>query len=62
MRELPLLCNSQVAKNIMDGIQTQDRRPITNMPEKWHKGKTAFANNPHGDEEYIIYVCCFNPF
>ena len=29
MKEHPLLCNSQVARAIRDGLQTQDRRPIT---------------------------------
>ncbi|KKK54847.1 hypothetical protein LCGC14_3080570, partial [marine sediment metagenome] len=36
-RELPILCNSQSAKNIMDEIQTQERRPMKPQPE-YHNG------------------------
>ena len=36
MRELGLLCNTQVVKNIMAGIQTQDRRPMKIQPDSRH--------------------------
>ena len=34
MRELPILCNTQVVQNILAGSQTQDRRPIKPQPPK----------------------------
>jgi len=32
MTEYPLICNAQVVRNILDGRQTQDRRPIKPQP------------------------------
>ena len=41
-----------------DGGKIVTRRVIMNIPEKWHRGYTAFENNPNGDEEFIIYGDC----
>jgi hypothetical protein len=38
--------------------KTVIRLVIRNMPEKWHRGYTAFENNPNGAEEFIIYGDC----
>ena len=39
----PLLCNTGVARNILDGIQTQDRRPVKHQrafPDNWYGWST----------------------
>ena len=57
MSEKPILFNSEILRAILADRKTQTRR-IAKLPEKWHRGKAAFKNNPHGDEEYIIHGDC----
>lgn len=38
-------------------LKTQTRR-IAKLPEKWHRGKASFQNNPHGNEEFVIHGDC----
>ncbi len=48
----PLLCNTQVVKNILAGLQTQDRRPMKPQPEYekdgyyWWKGDWDTRGGP----------------
>jgi len=39
MAEKPILCTAQVVRNLLDGKQTQDRRPIRHIGNCMHHGK-----------------------
>ena len=41
MRELPILCDARTVRAILDGLQTQDRRPITHRHLKPNTGVVA---------------------
>ncbi|KKK81648.1 hypothetical protein LCGC14_2811320, partial [marine sediment metagenome] len=53
-----LLLIKDLRQKAIDGIMTQHRGVIKNMPKEWHRGYGAFENNPHGDEEFIIHGEC----
>jgi len=57
-KEKPISFTAAMIKACREGRKTVTRRVIKNMPEKWHRGYTAFEHNPHGDEEFIIYGDC----
>ncbi len=52
-RELPLLCNGQVALNIQEGKQTQDRRPIKPQPYISNMSPPQYTDTKVGD----IFIC-----
>ena len=52
MNEHPLLCNSQVVRNILDRRQTQDRRPIKRVPKGHHIEQ--FKNSITGELDWFF--------
>lgn len=59
MSEKPIIFSGEMVRAILyNDRKTVTRRVIKNMPIKWHRGYTAFANNPNGDEEFIIHSDC----
>jgi len=57
MTEHPIIFTAESIRAILDDRKTQTRR-VAKLPSEWHRGYGAFENNPHGDEEIIIYGEC----